>query len=106
MMFSLPDVDLGFGGGQTKVFVKRNGIAGALKEVRLPPNSKLSDLFEKSGKVLDLECPQRAFLSNGVECTDMDHIGDDEVIHISCGEAFKQVDGDRAGQVVGDFVLH
>jgi len=109
-MFSLPDVDLGFACSQTKVYVKRNGIAGPLKEVKLPPNSKLSDLYEKSCKVLDLEYVQRAYFSNGVECTDIDHIEEDEIIHISCGEPFKVVEGGecKAGynQVVGNFILH
>jgi len=106
----LPDVDFGFAcGTQTKVFVKKNGAAGPLKEVKLPPNSKLSDLFEKSSKVLDLECPQRAYYSNGVECTDIDHIEEDEVIHISCGEPFKLCDagdGKGGGQVVGNYIIH
>lgn len=108
-MFSLPDVDFGFACSQTKVFVKRNGTAGPLKEVKLPPNSKLYDLFEKSSKVLDLEHPQRAYFSNGVECTDIEHIEEDEVIHISLGEPFKLSEGGegRAGsQVVGNYILH
>lgn len=108
-MFSLPDVDFGFACTQTKVFVKKNGTAGPLKEVKLPPNSKLGDLFEKSSKVLDLECPQRAYYSNGVECTDIDHIEEDEVIHISCGESFKLCDvqrGESSGAVVGNYILH
>lgn len=108
-MFSLPDVDFSFCSSQTKVYVKRNGIAGALKEVKLPPNSKLGDLFEKSCKVLDLEHVQKAYFSNGVECTDIEHIEEDEIIHISCGEPFKLVEGpkgDRSSQVVGNFILH
>lgn len=108
-MFSLPDVDLGFSCSQTKVFVKKNGTAGPLKEVKLPPNSKLGDLFEKASKVLDLECAQRAYYSNGVECTDIDHIEEDEVIHISCGEPFKLSESSECKggqQVVGNFILH
>lgn len=108
-MFNLPDVsDFGLAGSQTRVFVRKNGTTGSLKEVRLPPNSKLCDLIEKCSKVLDIECPQRAFYTNGVECMDMDHIEDDEVIHISCGEPFKAVEGadGRASQVVGNYILH
>jgi|Transcript_86445 MAP/microtubule affinity-regulating kinase len=108
-MFNLPDVsDFGLAGSQTRVFVRKNGTCGSLKEVRLPPNSKLCDLIEKSSKVLDIECPQRAFYTNGVECRDMDNIEDDEVIHISCGEPFKAVEGadGRASQVVGNYILH
>jgi MAP/microtubule affinity-regulating kinase len=108
-MFSLPDVDFGFAGSQTKVFVKKNGTAGPLKEVKLPPNSKLCDLFEKASKVLDLDNPHKAFYSNGVECTDIEHVEEDEVIHISCGEAFKLHESgeSRAGsQVVGNYILH
>lgn len=106
MFASIPDVDFGVGGA-TKVFVKKNGSAGAPKEVRLPPNSKLADLFEKAGKVLDIDAPQRAFYSNGVECTDIDHIEEDEVIHISCGEPFQMSEkSEGTGQVVGNYILH
>jgi len=91
----------------TKVFVRRNGIAGPMKEVRLPPNSKLIDLFEKAAKVLEIDSPQRAFYTNGLECTDIDHLEDDEVLHISCGEPFKASDAREAGsQVIGNFILH
>merc|ERR1719460_1404180 len=107
-MFSLPDVDFGFACSQSRVFVKRNATAGPLKEVKLPPNSKLSDLFEKSCKALDLEYVQKAYFSNGVECTDIEHVEEDEIIHISCGEPFKLIEGEgKAGvQVVGNFILH
>lgn len=108
-MFSFPpDLDIGFSCAQTKVFVKRNGTAGPLKEVKLPPHSKLCDLFEKSGKVLDIENAQKAFYSSGVECTDIEHIEEDEVIHISCGEPFKLAEGAGAAalQVVGNYILH
>lgn len=102
----LPDVDFGFAGCQTKVFVKKNGSAGPLKEVKLPPSSKLSDLFEKASKVLDLECPDRAYYSNGAECTDIDQVGDDEVLHISCGEPFKLVEGVvEKSMVVGNYMI-
>lgn len=92
----------------TRVFVRRNGVAGALREVLLPPNSKISDLLEKSSKVLDLEAaPQKAFHTNGVECTDVDQVDQGEVIHISCGEPFKACEGGGPGtQIVGDFMLH
>jgi len=104
-MFGFPDVDFGYSSA-TKVFVKRNGTSGPLKEVKLPPNSKIDDLFEKSSKVLDLEAPSRAFFSNGVECTDIDHLQEDEVIHISCGEPFKANDSKYTGtQVVGNYLL-
>mmetsp|Transcript_11022 Transcript_11022/g.20570 ORF Transcript_11022/g.20570 Transcript_11022/m.20570 type:complete len:529 (-) Transcript_11022:131-1717(-) len=106
-MFTLPDVDFGFSGTSTKVFVRKNCTGGPLKEVRLPPASKLADLFEKSIKVLDIESPVRAFYSNGVECTDIDHIEEDEVIHISCGEPFKKAAGEGRGlEVVGNYILH
>lgn len=106
-MFSLPDVDFGFAGTSTKVFVRKNDTGGPLKEVKLPPHSKLVDLFEKSIKVLDIESPQRAFYSNGVECTDIDHLEEDEVIHISCGEPFRKAKGDCQGlEVVGNYILH
>lgn len=92
----------------TKIFVRRNGTETAPKELRLPPNSKLADLFEKAGKVLDIEAPQLAFYSNGVECTDLDHLEDDEVIYISSGEPFRAAgSGNGAGgRVVGNFILH
>jgi len=102
--------DVGFGAGDaTKIFVKRNGGTGPLKEVKLPPHSRIGDLLEKSGKVLDLETPQRAFFSNGVECSDVDLLEDDAVIHISCGEPFRASDGPRgAGSscIVGNYIIH
>mmetsp|Transcript_67207 Transcript_67207/g.161023 ORF Transcript_67207/g.161023 Transcript_67207/m.161023 type:complete len:531 (+) Transcript_67207:65-1657(+) len=107
-MFGVPDFfDIGHTEA-TKVFVRRNGTGGPLKEVVLPPHSKLTDLFEKASKVLDLhEAPQRAFYTNGMECTDIDHIGRDEVIHISCGEPFKMGDvKESSRQVVGNYILH
>mmetsp|Transcript_41865 Transcript_41865/g.129761 ORF Transcript_41865/g.129761 Transcript_41865/m.129761 type:complete len:498 (+) Transcript_41865:105-1598(+) len=107
-MFTEFDVDFG-GAEATKLFVKRNGCNGPLKEVRLPPNSRIGDLLEKSGKVLDLEAPQRAFFSNGVECTDVEHIEEDEVIHVSCGEPFRASagpPGSGGSRVVGNFIIH
>lgn len=107
-MFTGFDVDFG-GGDATKIFVKRNGGTGPLKEVKLPPHSRIGDLLEKSGKVLDLETPQRAFFSNGVECSDVDLLEDDAVIHISCGEPFRASDGPRgAGSscIVGNYIIH
>eukprot|EP00439_Symbiodinium_sp_Y106_P056052 s676_g7.t2 len=90
-----------------KIFVRRNGTSDALREVFLPPNSKISDLLEKCTKALDLEVPAlKAFHSNGVECTDVDQVDQGEVIHVSCGEAFKVTDGGAGTQVVGDYVLH
>lgn len=96
-------------GHATKIFVKRNGAAGPLKEVKLPPHSRIGDLLEKAGKVLDLDAPLRAFFSNGVECTDVDHIEDDEVISISCGEPFRPtggLPGSAASRVIGNYILH
>eukprot|EP00928_Gymnodinium_smaydae_P018244 TRINITY_DN16951_c0_g1_i1.p1 TRINITY_DN16951_c0_g1~~TRINITY_DN16951_c0_g1_i1.p1 ORF type:complete len:480 (+),score=98.09 TRINITY_DN16951_c0_g1_i1:337-1776(+) len=104
------DFGVGIGGdASTKVFVRRNGFPSAPKEVRLPPHSRLSDLLEKASKALDIEAPQRAFYSNGVECTDVDHIEDDEVIHISCGEGFRasaEVGANGVSRRVGNFLLH
>lgn len=88
----------------TKVFVKRNGAAGPTKEVILPPSSKLVDLLEKSSKALDLDAVQKAFHSNGMECTDIDHIDEGEVMHISCGEPFKKA-AEQASQIIGNFIL-
>eukprot|EP00929_Paragymnodinium_shiwhaense_P031285 TRINITY_DN17561_c0_g1_i1.p1 TRINITY_DN17561_c0_g1~~TRINITY_DN17561_c0_g1_i1.p1 ORF type:complete len:513 (-),score=138.19 TRINITY_DN17561_c0_g1_i1:254-1792(-) len=90
----------------TKVFVRNNITAGPLKEVRLPPNSKLVDLFEKCSKVLDIDAPQRAYYSNGVECTDVENLENDEILHISCGEPFKAVDKPGAREIVGNYILH
>mmetsp|Transcript_14064 Transcript_14064/g.38461 ORF Transcript_14064/g.38461 Transcript_14064/m.38461 type:complete len:494 (-) Transcript_14064:101-1582(-) len=90
----------------TKVFVRKNGTAAPLKEVVLPPHSKLSDLFDKSGKALDIDAPLRAFYSNGVECTDVDNMEEDEVINISCGEDFKASSAtDAVIQVIGNYYL-
>lgn len=90
-----------------KIFVRRNGTSDALREVFLPPNSKISDLLEKCTKALELETPAaKAFHSNGVECTDVDQVDQGEVIHVSCGEPFKVTDGGAGTQVVGDYVLH
>lgn len=92
----------------TKIFVKRNGQAGPLREVTLPPHSKVSDLLEKSGKVLDLDGPERAFFSNGVEITDAENIDDAEVVSISCGEPFRNADGSSSGaggRVIGNYIL-
>ncbi|CAE7517539.1 SNF1 [Symbiodinium microadriaticum] len=89
-----------------KIFVRRNGTSDALREVFLPPNSKISDLLEKCTKAgVSLRC-RKAFHSNGVECTDVDQVDQGEVIHVSCGEAFKVTDGGAGTQVVGDYVLH
>ena len=41
---SFHDVDV------IKIFVRRNGTSDALREVFLPPNSKLTDLLEKCTK--------------------------------------------------------
>jgi len=101
--FDLPGDDC----SAIKVFVRRNGTTGPLKEVSLPPYSKLSDLFDKACKVLDIEAPRFAFYSNGVECTDCDNMEEDEVIHISCGEPFKASEAPSARKkVVGNFILH
>ncbi|CAJ1450263.1 unnamed protein product [Effrenium voratum] len=90
-----------------KIFVRRNGTSDALREVFLPPNSKLTDLLEKCTKALDLEPPAaKAFHSNGVECTDVDQVDQGEVLQISCGEPFKVTDAGTGTQVVGDYVLH
>lgn len=55
--------DMDFGSvDATKIYVRRNGTTDALREVMLPPHSKLSDLFEKCSKVLDLYIsPQKNF---------------------------------------------
>lgn len=93
----------------TKIFVCRNGHASTTKEVRLPGASKIADLLEKSGKALDLDNPQIAFYSNGVECTDVDHLVDHEVLHISCGEPFKESKSNSQGgslQMCGNYILH
>lgn len=102
--------DVEFGSvDSTKLFVRRNGVAGPLREVMLPPNSKLADLLEKAAKALDLDvAPQKAFHHNGVECTDVDQLDEDEIIHISCGEAFKAMDGPGgagAPNIVGNYVI-
>lgn len=102
------EFDVSFGQSDAKkIFVRRNGAGGPLKEVLLPPHSKFADLLEKSGKALDLDAPQKAFYSNGVECTDIDHVDEDEIVHISCGEPFKASEGvgNAKLQVVGNFVL-
>lgn len=102
--------DLGFdiGDQATKIFVRRNGCDGAPKELRLPPMSKLADLFEKAGKVLDMDMPQIAYFSNGVECTDVENLEDDEVVFISCGEPFKGSGAKQGGscKMVGNYILH
>mmetsp|Transcript_17071 Transcript_17071/g.48586 ORF Transcript_17071/g.48586 Transcript_17071/m.48586 type:complete len:502 (-) Transcript_17071:130-1635(-) len=90
----------------TKIFVRRNDADGPPKEVRLPPGSKLQDLFEKACKALDIDAPQKAFYSNGVEITDVDHVEDGEVIHISCGEPFRAGEAEAGTQVVANFILH
>lgn len=96
-------------GAAVKVFVRRNGSGGPLREVRLPPNSKLSGLLEKASKALDLDCPSKAFYSNGVECTDIEQIDEDEVLHISCGEPFKVGSAPKGTQkgaeMIGNFVV-
>jgi len=92
----------------TKIYVKRNGQAGPLREVTLPPHSKVSDLLEKSGKVLDLDGAERAFFSNGVEITDCGNIDDSEVVSISCGEPFRNAEGlssSAGGRVIGNYIL-
>jgi len=102
----LSDLPTDFCHVPTKIFVKRNGQAGPLREVMLPPHSKVSDLLEKSGKVLDLDCPERAFFSNGVEITDAENIDDSEVVSISCGEPFRNAEGaNLGGRVVGNYIL-
>lgn len=103
-MFSIPDPDLGYGDA-IKIFVRMNGSIGPLREVMLPPNSKLCDLFEKAAKALDAELPQRAFYSNGIECTDIDHIEEDEVLLVSSGEDFVASEG-QGSQVVGNYLVH
>lgn len=104
-MFSIPEPDLGYGDA-IKVFVRKNGTNGPLREVRLPSNSKLCDLFEKAAKALDLDLPQRAFYSNGIECTDIDHIEEDEVLMVSCGEDFAASEGIEGSEVIGNYILH
>jgi len=107
-MFSDFGCDFDPGDETTKIFLRRNGVEMQPKEVRLPPNSKLTDLFEKAAKVLDLDAPQLAFFSNGIECTDLDHIEEDEVIYISMGEPFKAAGGSSGSgsQVVGNYIIH
>lgn len=104
------DFDRGFdpGDGTTKIFVRRNGADAPPKEMHVPPTCKLSDLFEKAAKVLDMDAPQLAFYSNGVECTDLDHIEDGEVIIISTGEPFKAPKSGQGqgSQVVGNYIIH
>eukprot|EP00927_Polykrikos_kofoidii_P022464 TRINITY_DN20951_c0_g1_i1.p1 TRINITY_DN20951_c0_g1~~TRINITY_DN20951_c0_g1_i1.p1 ORF type:complete len:455 (-),score=73.14 TRINITY_DN20951_c0_g1_i1:517-1881(-) len=105
-MFTDFGVDIG-AEAATKVFVKKNGQTGPLKEINLPPNSKLADLFDKSSKVLDIDEPQRAYYSNGVEVTDVDNVEEGEVIHISIGESFKSTENQEHGiHVVGNYILH
>lgn len=108
----LGDFDPSLGGGlsqPTKVFVRRNGHGGPWREVKLHPDSRVSDLLEKACKVLDLDNPQRVFHSNGVECIDVNSLEADKSLYISCGEAFISAPkGDRlrdGQQVVGDYVL-
>jgi serine/threonine protein kinase len=108
------DADFGIGGldfdGSTKIFVRRNGGSGALKEIRLSPGSRISDLLEKAGKALDLDAPQRAFHSNGMECDDVNNLDEDEVLSVSCGEPFKAEGSGHNGsgggpKLVGNFIL-
>mmetsp|Transcript_88809 Transcript_88809/g.176546 ORF Transcript_88809/g.176546 Transcript_88809/m.176546 type:complete len:573 (+) Transcript_88809:144-1862(+) len=104
----LSDLPSDFCQDATKIFVKRNGQVGPLREVTLPPHSKVSDLLEKSGKVLDLDGPERAFFSNGVEITDAENIDDSEVVSISCGEPFRNAEGPSGptgGCVAGNYIL-
>mmetsp|Transcript_60616 Transcript_60616/g.128373 ORF Transcript_60616/g.128373 Transcript_60616/m.128373 type:complete len:570 (+) Transcript_60616:110-1819(+) len=109
-MYSDFGVDFNPGDETTKVFVRRNGSDAPLKELRLPPESKLSELFEKAAKVLDLaDIPQLAFFSNGVECTDLEHIEDGEVIYISLGEPYQAAGDSSHGQglqMIGNYVIH
>lgn len=108
LMNSFDSFDMDFGSvDATKIYVRRNGTSDALREVVLPPNSKLNDLLEKGRRALDLDqAPQKAFHSNGVECTDVDHVDQGEVIHISCGEPFKASDMNGPGtQVVGEYMV-
>lgn len=90
-----------------KIFVRRNGTSDALREVLLPPHTKIAGLLEKCTKALDMETPAaKAFHSNGVECTDVDQVDQGEVLHISCGEPFQVTDAGAGTQMVGDYVLH
>lgn len=105
-MFAHFEPGFGLGDGGTTIYVRRNGASGPVREMRLPPGSKISDLLEKAGKALGLDAPRRAFHANGVECTDMDNVEQHEVLHISVGEAFKASEGPKSGsQIVGNFML-
>mmetsp|Transcript_67078 Transcript_67078/g.148604 ORF Transcript_67078/g.148604 Transcript_67078/m.148604 type:complete len:481 (+) Transcript_67078:228-1670(+) len=89
-----------------KIYVKRNCGGGPTRDIWLPSQSHLGNLMEKAAKALDLESPQTAFHSNGIECTDIDYIDEGEVMHISCGEPFKgSENSDASVQVVGNFLL-
>lgn len=107
-MFS-SDFDHGLGMHDSSIglYVRKNACAGGtVQELRLPPGSKISDLLEKAGKALGLECPQRAFHSNGVECTDVENIDENEVLHISSGEPFRaESQGAGGSQIVGDYLV-
>lgn len=88
-----------------KVYVKANGSSESPKKVILATNSTLEDVIAIASKTLGLEA-RRAFFSSGHELTDVDveHIEPDEVIHISCGEAFKaRTDGDA--EIVGGYFV-
>lgn len=89
------------------VFARQNGlVGGTVQELRLPPGCKLSDFLEKASKALGMDAPQRAFHSNGVECTDVDNIDESEVMHISSGEPFRICERQGAGsQIVGNYLV-
>lgn len=108
MLSTFDSFDMDFGAADTtKIYVRRNGTSDALREVFLPPNSKINDILDKGSRALDLDQEaQKAFHSNGVECTDVDQVDQGEVIHISCGEPFKASDMNGPGtQVVGEYMV-
>lgn len=91
----------------TKLFVRRNGSDLPPKELRLPHRSVLADLLEKAAKVLNIDAAQKAFHSNGIECTEVDLLDEGEVIYVSCGEPFKGGGAEKGSNrsVVGSYIV-
>jgi len=64
-------------------------------------------LFEKAAKALDIDAPQRAFYSNGLEFFELDALEQDEVIYISLGEPFLRSSAKGDGpKMVNNFIVH
>lgn len=103
------DFDHGFDmhDDSTLIFVRQNGlVGGAVQELRLAPGSKISDLLEKAAKVLGIESTTKVYHTNGMECTDVDNIDDNEIMHISSGEPWRTCEQKHGSQqIVGNYLV-